>query len=88
MIAAVAPFPTRTRVRKPTLESRARQLLKAGQAAGVQIAVTIEGDKVTATAARGMTPMLRDDRGEPTPDAPPSRSLFKARAVPKRKVVL
>jgi hypothetical protein len=43
-----------TRARKPSLEHQVRQLLKAGQAVGVQIAVTVEGDKVTATPTRGI----------------------------------
>ena len=66
-------------------------MLKAAQAAGVPIAVTIEGDTVTATPARGTAMgQPREDRtpGEPTPDAPSGRALFKARAVPKQKVVL
>jgi len=86
--APTPPATKPTRIRRPSLEGRVRQLLKAAQAAGVQIAVTIEGDKVTATPARGAAPATRDDRGEPTLDAPPSRSLFKTRAVPKVKVVL
>jgi hypothetical protein len=79
-----------TPYRRPSLESQVRQLLKAAQVAGVQIAVTIEGDKVTATPVRGSSPANREDPtdGSPRADAAPGRALFKARAVPKVKVVL
>jgi hypothetical protein len=50
----VRPKPTRTR--RPSLESRVRQLVKAGQAVGVQFAVSVEGDKVTASPTRGVAP--------------------------------
>jgi hypothetical protein len=50
------PAPKPPRIRRPSLESQVRQLLKAAQVAGVQIAVTIEGDKVTATPVRGSSP--------------------------------
>jgi hypothetical protein len=72
-LAANARPPRRTR--KPSLESQVRQLLKAGLAVGVQIAVTVEGDKVTATPTRGMAPANREGppMGEP-PDAPSGRS--------------
>jgi hypothetical protein len=75
--------PRKQRVRRPRLESQVRQLLKAGQAVGVPIAVTVEGDKVTAMPTRGAAEPRSD-----TQDAPPGRSLFKIRAVPKVKVVL
>jgi hypothetical protein len=79
---AARSAPPRRRVRRPSLESTVRQVLKAAQAAGVLIAVTIEGDTVTATPARGNV-------GEPasSPESP-SRSLFKIRTVPKQKVIL
>jgi hypothetical protein len=48
--------PKQRHIRRPSLESQVRQLLKAAHAAGVQIAVTVEGDKVTATPARGVAP--------------------------------
>jgi hypothetical protein len=86
---AARSAPRQRRVRRPSLESTVRQVLKAAQAAGVSIAVTIEGDTVTASPTRGIAPATREDRtpGEQPPDAPP-RSLFKARAIPKQKVVL
>jgi hypothetical protein len=75
---------------RPTLESQVRQILKAARAAGVSLAVIVEGDTVTGTPARGIAPANREDRtpGEPPFDAPASRSLFKTRAHPKQKVVL
>jgi hypothetical protein len=76
--------PKQRRIRRPSLESQVRQLWKAAHAAGVQIAVTIEGDTVTATPTRGAAAPSE----QPQADAPSSRSLFKARAVPKVKVVL
>jgi hypothetical protein len=84
------PAPKPPRIRRPSLESQVRQLLKAAQVAGVQIAVTVEGDKVTATPVRGSSPANREDptHGSPPADAAPGRALFKARAVPKVKVVL
>jgi hypothetical protein len=87
--ALAGPAAPKRRIRRPSLESTVRQVLKAAQAAGVSIAVTIEGETVTATPTRGIAPAPREDRtpGEQPPDAP-SRSLFKARAVPKQKVVL
>jgi hypothetical protein len=47
--------PPKRRIRRPSLESTVRQMLKAAQAAGVTIAVTIEGEagKVTATPVKG-----------------------------------
>jgi hypothetical protein len=86
---AARSVPRQRRVRRPSLESTVRQVLKAAQAAGVSIAATIEGDTVTASPTRGIAPATREDRtpGEQSHDAPP-RSLFKARAVPKQKVVL
>lgn len=54
--ALAAPAtPARRRVRKPTLESQLRQVWKAARQAGVQIAVTIEGEagKLTVTPAKG-----------------------------------
>jgi hypothetical protein len=82
---ALAPAEPRRRVRRPSLESQVRQMLKAGQAAGVQIAVTVEGGKVTASPARGGSVRLADTS---EPDAPSGRALFTTRAVPKQKVVL
>lgn len=86
---AASSAPRQRRIRRPSLESVVKQLLKAGQAAGVPIAVTIEGATVTATPTGGIAPPNRGDRtlGEPL-DEPPRRSLFKARTVPKQKVVL
>jgi hypothetical protein len=83
IVTLAAPPARSRRVRRPSLESQVRQMLKAGQAAGVQIAVTVEGDKVTATPTRGAAEPRSD-----TQDAPPGRSLFKIRAVPKVKVAL
>lgn len=42
------------RIRRPSLESTVRQVLKAAQAAGLMVAVTIEGQagKVTATPVK------------------------------------
>jgi hypothetical protein len=90
MNALIASAPKQRRVRRPTLESTVKQLLKAAQAAGVSIAVIVEGDTVTATPARGIATANREDRtpGEPPLDAPAGRSLFKTRAHPKQKVVL
>jgi hypothetical protein len=87
---ATIPTPRQRRIRRPSLESVVKQLLKAGQAAGVSVAVTVEGDTVTASPTRGTGPATREDRtsGEQPPDAPSGRALFKARAVPKQKVVL
>jgi hypothetical protein len=76
------------RVRRPSLESQVRQLLKAGQAAGVTLAFTIEGDRVTATPTRPAAPAFREERGEQPQDATTGRSLFTARAVPKQRIVL
>ena len=47
--------PPKRRIRRPSFESTVRQMLKAAQAAGVTIAVTIEGEagKVTATPVKG-----------------------------------
>jgi hypothetical protein len=42
---AASATPPKRRIRKPSLESIVKQLLKAGQAAGVAIAVTIEGER-------------------------------------------
>jgi hypothetical protein len=78
-IDAMAPAPEpRRRVRKPSLESQVRQVMKAAKAAGVSIALTVEGDTVTAT------PMSRaaTQVSEPPADAPAGRSLFKMRQVP------
>jgi hypothetical protein len=88
--AADAAAPKQRRIRRPSLESQVRQLWKAAQAAGVQIAVTIEGDKITATPARGSPPANREEpiHGSLRADAAPGRALFKVRAVPKAKVVL
>jgi hypothetical protein len=85
LTAMTPPSEPRRRVRRPSLESQVRQMFKAGQAAGVSIALTIEGGVVTATPARG--PAV-EPRGEPPADTPPGRSLFKIRTVPKVKVVL
>ena len=54
--ALIASAPPKRRVRRPSLESQLRQLWKAARAAGVPIAVTIEGDTVTATPAREKSP--------------------------------
>jgi hypothetical protein len=53
--ALAGPAQPKRRIRKPSLESTVRQVLKAAQAAGVSIAVTIEGQagKVTATPVKG-----------------------------------
>jgi hypothetical protein len=85
LAAMKPPAEPRRRVRKPSLESQVRQMLKAGQAAGVQIAVTVEGGKVTASPAR-VGSVRQADTSEP--DAPSGRALFTTRAVPKQKVVL
>jgi hypothetical protein len=84
---AASSAPPKRRERKPNLENIVKQLLKAGQAVGVPIAVTIEGATVTASpSAHGMAPANRDDRAPH--EAPARRSLFTTRSVPKQKVVL
>jgi hypothetical protein len=71
--------PKQPRVRRPSLEIRARQLWKAAQAVDLQIAVTVEGDKVTATPTRSSAAEPRSET--------PGRALFQTRAAPKVKVV-
>jgi hypothetical protein len=54
---------------------------------GVTVAVTIEGDTVTASPARAIAPS--EQPGNPaSPPESPSRSLFTIRTVPKPKLVL
>jgi hypothetical protein len=84
---AFAASPPKRRIRRPRLESTVRQVLKAAQAAGVTVAVTIEGDTVTASPARAIAPS--EQPGNPaSPPESPSRSLFTIRTVPKPKLVL
>jgi hypothetical protein len=50
---ALAPPAPKRRVRKPSLASQAKQLWKGARAAGISVAMTIEGDKLTATPVTG-----------------------------------
>jgi UvrD/REP helicase N-terminal domain len=52
------------RPRPPSLTTRLQQIWKAARAVGVEVAVTIEGDKLTATPVRG------NALGEPERDNP------------------
>jgi hypothetical protein len=63
---AAASAPRQRRIRRPSLESTVRQMLKAAQAAGVTIAVTIEGEagKVTATPVKGAVAAADSDFNE------------------------
>jgi UvrD-like helicase family protein len=62
--AAGMPLGKRRRPRSPSLTTRMQQIWKAARAAGVEVAVTVEGDKLTATPVRG------NALGEPERDDP------------------
>jgi hypothetical protein len=62
--AAGMPLGKRRRPRSPSLTTRMQQIWKAARAAGVEVTVTVEGDKLTATPVRG------NALGEPERDDP------------------
>ena len=62
--AAGMPLGKPRRPRSPSLTTRLQQIWKAARAAGVEVAVTVEGDKLTVTPVRG------NALGEPERDDP------------------
>jgi hypothetical protein len=77
-------LPPKRRVRRRPLASTVKQLWKAARAAGIHVAVSIEGGRVTATPVNG----IAAPGGESNDNDSPRRSLFKTRVHPKQKVVL
>jgi len=76
--AGKPPAAAQRRIRRPSLESTAKQLWKAARAAGVEITMTVEGGAVTVTPAPVRAPAASSESNEET--------LFRIR--PKKKVVL
>jgi hypothetical protein len=52
---ALSPPAPKRRIRKPSLASQAKQLWKGARGAGLLVALTVEGDKLTATPVKGTT---------------------------------
>jgi hypothetical protein len=63
-LALARALPPRRAPRRPSLTTRLQQVWRAARAAGVEVAVTVEGDKLTATPLRG------NALGEPERDDP------------------